>query len=218
MPEIQPRVCGDYTTAYYRTACLCDTTPRLRGLPIWVECFMVLFRYNPAYAGTTDQGKNCCRFLPIQPRVCGDYASSTSMVRVYPDTTPRMRGLLGRATTVLLQRRYNPAYAGTTHQRTEADEIFAIQPRVCGDYALAASSYCSPYDTTPRMRGLLLLHRVTRVMKRYNPAYAGTTVPGYRLAPSRPIQPRVCGDYGAKGRTGLDLRDTTPRMRGLRNE
>ena len=53
----------------------------------------------------------------------------------------------------------------------------------------------APVDTTPHMRGLLLLPVAGALEFRYNPAYAGTT--GRLASPVQQgsIQPRVCGDY-----------------------
>ena len=54
-----------------------------------------------------------------------------------------------------------------------------------------------------------------RRSSRYNPACAGTT-DSYRLASaSRPIQPRVCGDYSGVTFMMTWLPDTPPRVRGL---
>ena len=50
-------------------------------------------RYNPAYAGTTYTTLKRLFDVPIQPRVCGDYAGGTGSAKRVPDTTPRMRGL-----------------------------------------------------------------------------------------------------------------------------
>ena len=70
-----------------------------------------------------------------------------------------------------------------------------IQPRVCGDYETIdaetvatpdttprmrgllfnALSWANTFDTTPRMRGLPPTLTKNEAVRRYNPAYAGTT-------------------------------------------
>lgn len=52
--SIQPRVCGDYSACVIFRFERQDTTPRMRGLPSKMSSRRRHFRYNPAYAGTTD--------------------------------------------------------------------------------------------------------------------------------------------------------------------
>ena len=68
--------------------------------------------------------------------MCGDYSSGLTVDSTQNDTTPRVRGLLEVDAAARLKARYNPACAGTTwfHFMHRANN--AIQPRVCGDYAL----------------------------------------------------------------------------------
>ncbi len=111
---IQPRVCGDYPSGSARRSVLQDTTPRMRGLQVDTESVWVDFRYNPAYAGTTDRLQHVLTFVSIQPRVCGDYFVCHFYIRLRLDTTPRMRGLRRFPCPLVPDPRYNPAYAGTT--------------------------------------------------------------------------------------------------------
>ena len=65
------------------------------------------------------------------------------------------------------------------------------------------------------MRGLLHVTNQLISHARYNPAYAGTTTICESFRTLRPIQPRVCGDYGPPICSQSGSLDTTPRMRGL---
>ena len=88
-------------------------------------------------------------------------------------------------------------------------------PRVCGDYPVTASLVAIPFDTTPRVRGLLARLPYIPVRFRYNPACAGTTTQQSRRVGHSTIQPRVCGDYTSlPSHRPLEC-DTTPRVRGL---
>ena len=133
-PQIQPRVCGDYLKASEKYAKNPDTTPRMRGLQRKVTASASPHGYNPAYAGTTRRPSgHICR-KSIQPRVCGDYQPSLRACPAARDTTPRMRGLLVYMMIRSVERRYNPAYAGTTGNAHKPLKNLEIQPRVCGDY------------------------------------------------------------------------------------
>ena len=93
------------------------------------------------------------------------------------DTTPRMRGLLTKHPPTRAFLRYNPAYAGTTFIVGGELISMLIQPRVCGDYTYVVNSGRGLHDTTPRMRGLRGGMCMATMQERYNPAYAGTTLP-----------------------------------------
>ena len=85
----------------------------------------------------------------------------------------------------------------------------------CGDYPPIQKSKYLVADTTPRVRGLLVLMHLMRLQVRYNPACAGTTWTNGLVAPVCPIQPRVCGDYRSEVVALHQCTDTTPRVRGL---
>ena len=134
--------------------------------------------------------------IQIQPRVCGDYTIASLVWPPMVDTTPRVRGLPGQEAVDMVLHRYNPACAGTTMH----DGIYwiniEIQPRVCGDYGVSHPRNAEMRDTTPRVRGLLLLVVSRGNEERYNPACAGTTKDMQDSISRTTIQPRVCGDYG----------------------
>ncbi len=174
---------------------LSDTTPRVRGLPLWPEIYIGIDRYNPACAGTTTSFSLSRRNRPIQPRVCGDYLLRHITRRAAHDTTPRVRGLPEILIRRVCRSRYNPACAGTTKRYGRL--IFTES------------------DTTPRVRGLRTLSHREGKAHRYNPACAGTTEPRSSAPASPAIQPRVCGDYLAGVSSRRIKPDTTPRVRGL---
>ena len=200
---IQPRVCGDYDTRSPVKNCARDTTPRMRGLHRNGCEVQTYRRYNPAYAGTTCVDATTQRGATIQPRVCGDYRRSANSVFGVSDTTPRMRGLRRDDHRSWRATRYNPAYAGTTPAAVSFCVPVPIQPRVCGDYLSLSPLGPQPFDTTPRMRGLRSHGRHNMNVRRYNPAYAGTTLAYPKTTGRREIQPRVCGDYSRRTFGGL---------------
>ena len=153
---IQPRVCGDYGLVCAFLLLTFDTTPRVRGLRSLCHQAVQPDRYNPACAGTTRSVMVVCIKKTIQPRVCGDYHRSVVVIRRNIDTTPRVRGLRPSQALPAESQRYNPACAGTTWPVSDSTLLSAIQPRVCGDYKYAKALPMAPYDTPPRVRGLLL--------------------------------------------------------------
>ncbi len=151
---IQPRMCGDYCTLCNSSSAHSDTTPRVRGLRPSGLAAGDAVRYNPACAGTTNRENHWTLPMPIQPRVCGDYAIPAEKVARIADTTPRVRGLLHVVIHVSHRLRYNPACAGTTNCIPPLRGNYTIQPRVCGDYRTSLEYRATHSDTTPRVRGL----------------------------------------------------------------
>ena len=86
---------------------------------------------------------------------------------------------------------------------------------MCGDYITRYCHAIDGFDTTPRVRGLRVIHKLVVVLGRYNPACAGTTSRFSRFSLSAEIQPRVCGDYVSEDNAQTPVIDTTPRVRGL---
>ena len=113
--------------------------------------------------------------MDTTPRMRGLRRAMSTRCPTTADTTPRMRGLLLLLLPPAYRARYNPAYAGTTRPPAVQHQEAQIQPRVCGDYYYTTSEQLNNYDTTPRMRGLRMTAEQQREVKRYNPAYAGTT-------------------------------------------
>ncbi len=187
----------------------------MRGLRDDLARRRVMYRYNPAYAGTTSSCFLMRRQCLIQPRVCGDYSRALNKSIIHADTTPRMRGLHHSGCQLVSRIRYNPAYAGTTRTNHEGISNLTIQPRVCGDYRQHCYMPSSRRDTTPRMRGLPICKNKVTTTSRYNPAYAGTTHNSWFVLGISSIQPRVCGDYTVANVAAATGLDTTPRMRGL---
>ena len=172
---IQPRVCGDYNALRFVLFLAVDTTPRVRGLRRQKRAQWPCGRYNPACAGTTQIRWSWMPTHQIQPRVCGDYSSRVVVLAPHLDTTPRVRGLRTDTVRFNVDNRYNPACAGTTTYSEGPVGFPEIQPRVCGDYTPDEWKFCTHSDTTPRVRGLLILNVRLFCLARYNPACAGTT-------------------------------------------
>ena len=169
-------MCGDYLAGTPESPKRFDTTPRVRGLQVKCDGWQVLYRYNPACAGTTLPISLIVRRAAIHPRVCGDYGAPEEPVFTQEDTTPRVRGLHSNAFPATLAKRYNPACAGTTAATTTTSSPRPIQPRVCGDYRSQRVFMSSAFDTTPRVRGLRKKMCFIAIWERYNPACAGTTL------------------------------------------
>ena len=111
--------------------------------------------------------------LKVQPRVCGEYASSPVLDMACPGSTPRMRGIYLIANIQRPLRRFNPAYAGNIDNSKTEITAKEVQPRVCGEYNGLMLKITIFIGSTPRMRGISKSDATTNKSFRFNPAYAG---------------------------------------------
>lgn len=148
-------------------------------------------RYNPAYAGTTFS----FLFLSIHPRVCGDYVGARGHGLWCYDTTPRMRGAatlqgydnmsgeknqedrlilprVGRIRRPVRRRCYacagsTPGWLSTPGRSRRPSDPAAVR--------LMVSDRCHAC-THPMRQHRAVWWGTGPSARRYNPAYAGTTV------------------------------------------
>ena len=130
-------------------------------------------RFNPAYAGNIARATSRTCEKQVQPRVCGEYAITTTATIISVGSTPRMRGICSRLDSCSVLLRFNPAYAGNILGTLCTNHQSQVQPRVCGEYWQSITKSISPLGSTPRMRGIYPQERKWYYRLRFNPAYAG---------------------------------------------
>ena len=190
------------------------SSPRMRGTPAAHFTFAPDDRFIPAYAGNTRRRRNRpCRHS-VHPRVCGEHSRLCLYAIIAVGSSPRMRGTHSKYTADAVNRRFIPAYAGNTRNRTRHDQPAAVHPRVCGEhFSAAVYSFCMT-GSSPRMRGTHCFRYVSHSLFRFIPAYAGNTFRHVVNSPTGSVHPRVCGEHDST----LDQIDnrfgSSPRMRG----
>ena len=92
--QVQPRVCGEYSSKIQCVRSMAGSTPRMRGIWNAKKELRNIIRFNPAYAGNMVYQWCMCVGNEVQPRVCGEYAESFRDSLRVSGSTPRMRGIL----------------------------------------------------------------------------------------------------------------------------
>ena len=110
--QVQPRVCGEYSSITNSWIIVSGSTPRMRGICSRIRFRIGVTRFNPAYAGNISSFVESSNTLKVQPRVCGEYLTIISRLRAIIGSTPRMRGISLRSCVYHAVHRFNPAYAG----------------------------------------------------------------------------------------------------------
>ena len=130
------------------------STPRMRGISPIFEKRCNYDRFNPAYAGNITCLSSYPDSVEVQPRVCGEYSSFSSISGSPIGSTPRMRGILNFVNVFYIGQRFNPAYAGNIVKCRIHQVTSQVQPRVCGEYSNKVTNTSIHLGSTPRMRGI----------------------------------------------------------------
>ena len=131
-------------------------------------------------------------------------------------TSPRMRGKHLHVCKVFVVSGNIPAHAGKTPLPTPVGGGVGEHPRACGENTPAALSTTSSSGTSPRMRGKLLHHLPSRLVRGNIPAHAGKTRASKSLLVIEKEHPRACGENNPNPALLPHQAGTSPRMRGKR--
>jgi len=195
---VHPRACGDHSGA-------CRSGRRR-------------VRFIPAHAGTTTAAPRGGESSPVHPRACGDHSSLRRNVSSSGGSSPRMRGPRLRPQGTSRLRRFIPAHAGTT---TIQLPVYVLDSRFipahAGTTKAADKGILLARGSSPRMRGPRHGPAPSRWCRRFIPAHAGTTSCRTRRRTHVAVHPRACGDHGNTEEANIEVRGSSPRMRGPRD-
>ena len=127
-----------------------------------------------------------------------------------------MRGTLLRAHRLWLPGRFIPACAGNTPAQPVQSAHWSVHPRVCGEHSGLCVRMSHSSGSSPRVRGTPLNRRWPAWHRRFIPACAGNTYPGFRRSGRDPVHPRVCGEHASPLPNRAIIFGSSPRVRGTR--
>ena len=151
--RVHPRVCGEHAAAHANSTFAHGSSPRVRGTLALPGGRRRLQRFIPACAGNTPASDSRWRFQMVHPRVCGEHRSTRSCANAGDGSSPRVRGTRLRRRGVKPVRRFIPACAGNTTNRTRCSPRIAVHPRVCGEHYPIGPVLYRPAGSSPRVRG-----------------------------------------------------------------
>ena len=150
------------------------------------------------------------------PRACGVYPWRRRGTLARLGSSPRVRGLPVRTSSILPCQRIIPARAGFT-------AFFGVccgggwdHPRACGVYMRPRLMKESPRGSSPRVRGLHPEEKHVHEGNGIIPARAGFTTPSTPSRTSPRDHPRACGVYPSARSSSTWRAGSSPRVRGLR--
>ena len=152
--SVQPRACGEYSDNRAIADAWDGSAPRVRGIPLLHPLRIAHVRFSPARAGNTCSRAPGVSWFPVQPRACGEYASSQCSVIGRPGSAPRVRGIRQKDCARELEDRFSPARAGNTRPLPACTPASPVQPRACGEYTSRLNPCTFAFGSAPRVRGI----------------------------------------------------------------
>ena len=171
-------------------------------------------RSIPAHAGKPLWRRALSPTRKVDPRACGEAASSHYTEEGLLGRSPRMRGsLVGEKKRVVLEWSI-PAHAGKPSSSMPRIRVIRVDPRACGEAIVAAGIVSDSEGRSPRMRGSQYWMPSAPGSMGSIPAHAGKPRARSRTRDRRRVDPRACGEAG-KDYFQVDVFEgRSPRMRG----
>ena len=190
------------------------SSPRSRGpLPIRGR-EPPSWRFIPAFAGTTRSSTVAALRIAVHPRVRGDHDIGAQAEDLGIGSSPRSRGPRDEPQACRRHDRFIPAFAGTTRARHAVRSRGTVHPRVRGDHAPSGTPENVTTGSSPRSRGPRNVREGARNIRRFIPAFAGTTPLPTFITPGITVHPRVRGDHAPRFVAMYSLYGSSPRSRG----
>ena len=211
---VQPRVCGERRIVRTSPVRAVGSAPRVRGTARTTPARAGQHRFSPACAGNGRHTPKYAEYVAVQPRVCGERATSTRAAHRNGGSAPRVRGTDLTGIFCIDYPRFSPACAGNGLNGSLMPAGRPVQPRVCGERKSPGSLANLRPGSAPRVRGTVKQYLSEVEKRRFSPACAGNGCPTTGTTAPSPVQPRVCGerictDDGCMGKYG-----SAPRVRG----
>ena len=109
---VQPRVCGERSSATFRGLRPSGSAPRVRGTDRWRQLYRTSHRFSPACAGNGSPGRVFPSSAAVQPRVCGEREIASAESGRAIGSAPRVRGTAEGHRPHIVSQRFSPACAG----------------------------------------------------------------------------------------------------------
>ena len=147
--------------------------PLARGKETVWTLFNGWYRITPACAGKRTAYAGGYQMIEDHPRLRGEKASGTNLLKSLPGSPPLARGKVLRRFKVCLQFRITPACAGKSRSRHRLDSQNQDHPRLRGEKSLKKSRRPVSKGSPPLARGKALSSAPAPPLGRITPACAG---------------------------------------------
>ncbi len=179
------------------TSCRCASglSPLARGTRVTEVLRAVVLRFIPAGAGNTNTARATRGSAMVYPRWRGEHTRA-GRVKACPDgLSPLARGTQSDLAESQQNRRFIPAGAGNTRDRTHKGHDRPVYPRWRGEHIASSSSSLSGGGLSPLARGTHESNCKEGVVHRFIPAGAGNTFQASGRKHHFSVYPRWRGEH-----------------------
>ena len=150
---VHPRVRGEQPRHAVCAMAANGSSPRARGTV--GDCLWRAGRgrFIPACAGNSRRSRGRLRSASVHPRVRGEQASNSGVLRLSAGSSPRARGTGLDRIGVVGQFRFIPACAGNSRSRRDRGCDGPVHPRVRGEQGCCGTNQDAISGSSPRARG-----------------------------------------------------------------
>ena len=192
------------------------SSPHVRGTRAQSHPAADAPRFIPARAGNTHRSSASSAARSVHPRTCGEHLSGNAVYKAVVGSSPHVRGTQQRLHVLGVRRRFIPARAGNTRERTIPRRRWPVHPRTCGEHLHREAEIAERPGSSPHVRGTPAPRRSPRPRLRFIPARAGNTAPASRRWPCFPVHPRTCGEHYSSMIALAHSIGSSPHVRGTR--
>ena len=115
---VHPRVCGEQSSFCPPYSILYGSSPRVRGTVLYSGAFCRRRRFIPACAGNRPRAASPRTRPTVHPRVCGEQSPDRTVLIDRSGSSPRVRGTGSGSRDASICRRFIPACAGNSYNKT----------------------------------------------------------------------------------------------------
>ena len=171
-------------------------------------------RFIPARAGNTPVAASITSASSVHPRSRGEHRTARRGVCCAHGSSPLARGTHERMFRAMPARRFIPARAGNTTQRSARPPEKPVHPRSRGEHALHRVGSVDRDGSSPLARGTRRGREHFGDAHRFIPARAGNTAPGTPYGRGRSVHPRSRGEHRPDAGAGAGNVGSSPLARG----
>ena len=211
-----PRIRGEHDTLAEVLRVEGGSSPHTRGALLKERVDDVPVRIIPAYAGSTEEVRQCILDLEDHPRIRGEHAHLPSSFSILKESgsSPHTRGALLDRDVGGEQCRIIPAYAGSTATRVLGEDLRGDHPRIRGEHSLLPGFFAEGFGSSPHTRGAPRRQPQRPRPRGIIPAYAGSTVFVSFSEVFSWDHPRIRGEHDFDLEAIVDELGSSPHTRG----
>ena len=152
---VHPRLRGELGSTRDKMTGSIGSSPLTRGTRVQTRRSRQRYRFIPAYAGNSAQGKARNLLRSVHPRLRGELVKIQALTNFTAGSSPLTRGTQFFRRSVCVIDRFIPAYAGNSNDHFRPLRNFEVHPRLRGELPAPIRQTSKHLGSSPLTRGTL---------------------------------------------------------------